>query len=621
MERHEAAARGEHQRELRCDVRMLLLILRRADVGRQRGKTETLENRRLELNLAAPRAEAVLLILVELLRRVVVAVLLDEIVVAVALVTRRRDDVVEGLFLGLPRPHLGILAAGQSELAPERVVGVAVVERLDCTLRANQRVGDAVVVMHDGTLERACAGQNVIGVERRRGDPVVDRDHELDALVGLEDHLRVAVAADRIGGVHDERANLIRIAGDNRLEDARTMGLAHPLGGGSLAPRCPRRIGDHLIAGPRSELELVGADLLGLLLLGQALVGFHLLVGDVVLRRAGHEVAAGAVEVAADSAHDGTRVHAGAGVLAELVPRAAPLDVARSVVRVHAGGLADELRVEPGLLGSPACGVGLDVLLELVEADAPFLHELLVVQSLEDDGVEHRERQGRVRARSEREPKVGVSSGLRVARVDADDLETLLLEVGVAAHAGHVRRTGVDAPQQEAPAASQVGLEGAPAADGRLDHEGRDPAQKRVVEAVRAAELVHETAARPVIGAQRSSGGRDRLGARLFLDLVELGCDLLDRLIVGYLNPFVLALGTGALERVVHAGRMVKELESRGATAAQASLTRDVIGISLDSDALAVLDVSQDTAVLMTEVTCGFLDFYAWGVEINFLCH
>ena len=44
-----------------------------------------------------------------------------------------------------------------------------------------------------------------------------------------------------------------------------------------------------------------------------------------------------------------------------------------------------------------------------------------------------------------------------------------------------------------------------------------------VVEAVRAAEKVHEAAARPVIGAQRAAGGCHRFGAVLFLDMGQPG--------------------------------------------------------------------------------------------------
>ena len=535
-------------------------------------------------------------------RRIVHAVVVDEVVVALhAAQAQGLHDVEVRLFLGLPRPVRGILAAGQAQLAPERHVRVAVVLRLDGAAAAHDGVGGAVVGDDGGTLQRAGRREHVVREQGRRGHPVVHDHQELALLERLQRHLGVAVGVDGVRGVHDERAHLVGVARDDGLEHARAVGLAEPLGGQRLAPRALRVVRDQLVAGPGGQLELVGADLLGLLLLGQALVELHLLVGEVVERGARHAVAAGDVEVAADGAHEGDGVAAGGGGTADLVPRAAPLDAAGGIHSVQARSLADLLGIEPRDGRGPLGRVLGHMLLQLLEAVAPLAHELPVDQALVDDGVQHGQRERGVGAGTQRQPQVGLGGRLGVARVHDHDLQAVLLQVGVAVHAAQRGGTGVHAPEDEALGAGEVRLERRPAGHAGLGHERGDPAQKGVVEAVRRAELVQEAAARPVVGARRAARRGHGLGAALVLDLVEAVGNLLDRLVVRDLLPLALALGTHALQRVVDAGGVVDVQQRARAAAAQSAMVR-VIGIAFDLDYVAILNVGEHAAVSMAEI-------------------
>ena len=319
--------------------------------------------------------------------------------------------------------------------------------RLDSAAAAHDGVGRAVVRDDRRTLESAGGREHVVGEERCRGHPVIDGDQELDLLQGGERHLGVTVGVHRVGRVTDESTDLIGLAGEDCLEHARAMSLAEPLCGKRLAPGALCVVGDERVAGPRGQLELVRADLLRLLLLGKQLVELELLVGDEVEGRAGHAVAAGNLEVAGDGAHELTGLRAGRGRRSELVPRAAPLDAAGLGGRVHASSLADVLRVEPGDGGSPFRRVRSHVLTQLLEAVAPLVDELEVVEELVDDDVEHRERERGVRARSQRQPQVCLAGGFGETRVDVDDLHARKLKVGVAVHRGQRRRSRVHAPK------------------------------------------------------------------------------------------------------------------------------------------------------------------------------
>ena len=548
--------------------------------------------------------------------RVVHAVALDEVVVALDGHAERLEHVEERIFELRPRPLFFGLAAGKTQLAPNVVVGLALVHRLYGALRADDRVRDAVVRVHDGALHGAGHRQNEVGLQGRRRDVVVQHDEELDLLDGLVGHLRVAVRRQRVRARDQQGAHLVGVAGEDGLEHGRAVRLAHPLSGECLAPLALRNLGQTLVAGPRRHLVLVRAYLLGLHVVGQVVVALHLLVGDVD-GRTGHAVAAGDVEVAADGTHDGAGVHAGAGALAQLIPSAAPLDVAGGVGRVHARGLANELGVEPGERGRPLRRVGLHGIAQLVDADAPLVHEVHVVDELVQDDVEHGQRQRRVRTRAQRQPQVCVRSRLGVARIHDDELQAgLALQIRVAVHAGHRRGAGVEAPQDDALRGAQVGLERRPAGDGRLNHEGGDPAQKRVVEAVGGAEEVQETATRPVVGAQSAGGGRHGLGAGLLLDLVEFLGDFRKRLVPRDALPLVLALLARTFERVVHARRVVHEIQRLVAARAQAALVRRVVRVAFRVDEFAVFYVGKHTAVLMAEVTTRFPHDDVFSVDI-----
>ena len=72
-----------------------------------------------------------------------------------------------------------------------------------------------------------------------------------------------------------------------------------------------------------------------------------------------------------------------------------------------------------------------------------------------------------------------------------------------------------------------------------------------------------------------------------------------------------------SLERVVDAGRMLQVLQRDIAAAAQTARVRGIIRIALDLEDLAVLDVSENAAILVTEIAAGLLHFDAGSVDTD----
>ena len=228
----------------------------------------------------------------------------------------------------------------------------------------------------------------------------------------------------------------------------------------------------------------------------------------------------------------------------------------------------------------------------------------------------HGQCERRVGARTQRQPQVCILGGLGITRVDHDNLQAVELKVGIAMHARKRGRAGVHTPENDAAGAAEVGLERRPAAHGRLDHERRNPAQQRVVEAVRRTEDVEETATCVVVRTSGAASGGNCLGAAFFLNLVEPLSNLADALVPWDLFPLVFALGACALQAVVDARRMMHVLESTRAAAAQTTLV-GVVGIAFDLDDFAIFHVSEDATICVAEVACALLHLYTGSMDID----
>ncbi len=619
--RHEAAAGGEANRVLLGQVRIVDRVLGATDIGRHSGIAELLQDRGVELNLTGGRPEAAtskILALVQ--RRIIHTDLVNKLVVGGDRQSDGLHDSPVCLFLGLPRPVCGILAAGQTQLTPEDHVGVTIVLRLHCTTTAHEGVGCAVVGDDNRTLECASCRENVVSEQGGRGDPIVNNDQELNGLDCGEDHLGVAVRHHRVGGVDDKGTNLVGILGQDCLKDAGAMGLAEPFCRQGLAPRTLVGLGNQGITRPRSQLELVGADLLFLDRIRQKLVELQFLVGEVVHRRTGHAVATGNLKVARDRTEQLQCMGCGGGARTHLVPRAAPLDAAGGVGAIHGCRSANLLGRNAADLLSPLRRVIAQMTHEIIETVAPGCAELEVAQALHDSAVQHCQSQSSIGTGQNRQPKVSLCCRLGITRINNDALHAVVDQIPVAMHARQRRCARVHAPQDQAARAAQVGLERRPTSNAGLSHERRNPAKQCVVETVRGTELVEEASTCPVVGTGSTAAGRNALSAVLGLDLIESVSDLLDSLVVVDLLPLAFTLLSDALQHVVDATGVIDVQESTRTTTAQAALI-GVIGVALDLDDVAVLDVCKNTTVGVAEVALRTDAFYSRRMDINFRRH
>ena len=125
----------------------------------------------------------------------------------------------------------------------------------------------------------------------------------------------------------------------------------------------------------------------------------------------------------------------------------------------HAGRGDDLLLGHPCYLGRfRRCEIG-DALGQLVEAETPLVDEVVVVEILGDDDVQHCQRNGRIAARTYAHVDLCTSCQVVYARVDDDDLRAAL----------HAVDNPVDSPRRcngSGNAASSPPYTGSPAASG-----------------------------------------------------------------------------------------------------------------------------------------------------------
>ena len=368
---------------------------------------------------------------------------------------------------------------------------------------------------------------------------------------------------------------------------------------------------------------LVGADTAVKHLLGDEFEAAAVLLGAVV--GVAHEhVAAGDVEVAAQrrDVGDGERSLHGSDLH---VDGEAPLDGAGLGSSEHAGSIVDLLLGDPADLRDLVGRVVLQALDELVEAVAPVVNEVVIVQVLVDDDAQHAHGERAVGAGANLDPDVGLRGEPREGRIHDDELRAHAHEVDqpVADEAVGVGRERLVAPHDNnlgllplrIVVAIRVQLRGVQDPAVAVFHEvgghaglvagvGREEAERHV----RAAEDGTEAHGAVPHGVTAGAGqGDDTLGP----DAVVIVMNGLADLLVGVLEPvegffprdalpLVLALFAIAEERPLEAIVVVDVLDHVQAAQAQTSLVVPEIGVALDLLELAVFDVREHAAAVVT---------------------
>ena len=318
--------------------------------------------------------------------------------------------------------------------------------------------------------------------------------------------------------------------------------------------------------------------------------------GLVVARaRAGEDLAAGDVQVAGDG-HQGHRHLAVLHAVCLLVGREAPLDGAGLGGGVHARRGADLVGRNAADLGGLLGRHGGAPLGQLVEAVAPVLHEVVVVEVFLDDDVDHGHAERRVGAGAQLQEDVGPGCQPGHARIDDD-------EARAAAHGVHHRVTeeavGVALERRLAPHHQDLGLlialvvpaprqragivpfgigGAADVGDGCQARRVAGVAGLRVAE-VRRAEAHGAVGSERAALAARAGEHDDALAPVLRRDAVVLALDDVKRLVPRNLLPRVrvAAVLRVALHGMQQAGGVVHVVLERDAPRAQAALGDRVV--------------------------------------------
>ena len=235
-------------------------------------------------------------------------------------------------------------------------------------------------------------------------EPHVDTEAPLEVLVRIVPALRLGTirAGQTVAILETRHLEGIGLTGLERVENHVAMRVEHEADHGRIALEA-----EYLLLQLGAELFPAKAELES--------------VVDVT-----YELAAGNVEIAGDGLEREDAVP-GLHAVRLHVDGQAPRDLRGLGRGVDAGGLGDEAGIHTGDLGGLLGWHLLDTLGELLEAVAPALDEVGVVEVLLDDDVEHRHAQGGIRTGAQAQMPVGAGRHPVDARVDAHQL-------GAAAH-------------------------------------------------------------------------------------------------------------------------------------------------------------------------------------------
>ena len=308
--------------------------------------------------------------------------------------------------------------------------------------------------------------------------------------------------------------------------------------------------------------------------------------------------------------------------------------VADAVADVDAhglGGAHESRNLDDALLGDARDGSGpsgrelLDMLGQLIEAEAPVLDEVVIVEILADNDIQERKCEGAVGAGNDGQPVIGMGAQALLHGANVDNRHAALLGIkalgGIALVDGGV--LGVVTPYDEQLAFVELlgsGIGGSHVSRTADRHQAREHAlgvADSGMQIVRGAVHVQETAAkraehRIVLGGQHAVG----FGAVLLFLLLQLRGDLVERLIPGDLLELALALLAGALHGIQQAVRGIHGVHSRIALGAQrlraAAVVVASLGVALDVRPTSVFDRAQGGAVGASgaaHLAPGVLDF------------
>ena len=300
--------------------------------------------------------------------------------------------------------------AAHTELVHDLAVALAVAHGDGLVDSTSHDGGSAVVGVHDGVmLDRGGQREEHLAASLDgRSQPDIDAEAPLEVL-------------------HHSVMPALRLSSAGAGEEVGVLEAAHLEGIVLGVVASLESIENHVALSAQNEADvcrvLLDAQNLGLKL-GTEVVPTEAELEAVV--DIADELATGNVDVAGDGLQREDAV-TGLNAVGLLVDSEAPCDLGRLGGRVNASCLDDFLGGDAADLSSLLGGHGLHALSELVEAIAPLLDEVVIVEILGDDDVEHSHTESSVGAGTQTQVPVGTGGNPVDARVDAHEL-------GAAAH-------------------------------------------------------------------------------------------------------------------------------------------------------------------------------------------
>ena len=430
----------------------------------------------------------------------------------------------------------------------------------------------------------------------------------------------VGVGQKRVGGLHDQRRDLVGVPG--------LHGLQHQVG------QCGRKVA---AGNPPPQLGGQGVGVFVALVALQrrhrgvqaqrAVFGGH--GAGQLQHHLGNEVAfhvQGArprpIHVASDGPQAADGPMGGQHVAAGLVNASAG--------NQRGGAVGEQTRHLADLLGVNAADtrhgfgvVGLHVADHFVIAVAPLVHERVIYQVLLHDHVKQAQEEGAVRARAQRHPHIRHGSGLGVDGIHHHqlgvrglaELPQRLPEQGV------VGSGGVGAHDHEALGQAGLGivLDGPSQGQHVRPHAGV-PADGANAHVIGGTEQVHEPMQRPEGGVGAADHGAQGARAVLFPQGGKAGGNVVKGFVPAHALPLVGAALPHPLQRMVHAVGAVQHVQvllPAPASRQDLGVVGEAGGIGLQVHHLAMVHRGPEGTQVSAEVAVGVLDLAALVVNLH----
>ena len=310
------------------------------------------------------------------------------------------------------------------------------------------------------------------------------------------------------------------------------------------------------------------------------------------------------IQVSCDSPQNAPGTCCLGGIQALFVDTKAPGDHCRPARGIHAGGLHDLLRCQPGYLRHPLGCIFGHCPLEIFKTDGPVGNKVLIIEILFNNQPEPAQHQGYISTRTYGEPDVRHLRLPNSARVHHDERDPVFLGHGNGTKESRIRLGRTGPPDNQAPCLAYVSP-GKAAVGGIFHCLARTHTDVVCTTNIGGSKEVEEPAFVPVDGALGTMGKGEGLCPVLIPQVRQFPCHFIQGMVPAHLFPLPAPPLTCPLEGVIDPVRMIEVVDHQAPPAAQHAPGDGVLFVAFDAHGLTVFQFQHKAASWMAQSAIG----------------